>query len=154
MLEYKTGCILEAAKRGEIDYLLHGCNCLKVMGTGFAKYLKAEFPKAYEADYKNPDPPFRRIGGYSSCNIALGDSMLTIVNLYTQYDWGTSSRKVEYGAIKRALESFVRDFAVADSTIGLVKIGTGLAGGKWEIVQEILNDVIDYAEGRWIVYEL
>jgi O-acetyl-ADP-ribose deacetylase (regulator of RNase III) len=155
MLEYKAECILKAAQRREIDYLLHGCNCMKTFGAGFAKKLKEKYPDANRADQNNPLPAYAKIGSYSSC--VIGDFCepdLTIVNLYTQYDYGTGYRRAEYGAIKRSLEMFVRDFVVVNKTIGLVKIGSGLGGANFNIVQSIIEDIIDTCGGRWIVYSL
>jgi O-acetyl-ADP-ribose deacetylase (regulator of RNase III) len=154
MLEYKAECILKAAQRREIDYLLHGCNCMKTFGAGFAKKLKEKYPDANKADQRNPIPPYGKIGGYSSCVIddQFCSPNLTIVNLYTQYDYGTGCRRAEYGAIKRSLEMFARDFCTMGRTIGLVKIGCGLAGGQWSVVQSIVEEVADSACGRWIVY--
>ena len=153
MLEYKAECILKSAQRREIDYLLHGCNCMKTFGAGFAKKLKEKYPDANKADQNNPLPAYAKIGSYSSC--VIGDFCepdLTIVNLYTQYDYGTGYRRAEYGAIKRSLEMFVRDFVVVNKTIGLVKIGSGLGGANFNIVQSIIEDIIDTSGGRWIVY--
>lgn len=153
MLEYKAECILEAAQRREIDYLLHGCNCMKTFGAGFAKKLKEKYPDANAADQRNPLPAYAKIGSYSSC--VIGDFCepdLTIVNLYTQYDYGTGYRRAEYGAIKRSLEMFARDFCTNRKTIGLVKLGCGLAGAQWHIVESIVEEVADSACGRWIVY--
>ena len=52
MLEYKSECILQAAHNMDIDYLLHGCNCMKTFGAGFAKKLKEKYPDANSADQK------------------------------------------------------------------------------------------------------
>jgi O-acetyl-ADP-ribose deacetylase (regulator of RNase III) len=30
--------------------ILHGCNCMNVMGAGIALYLKQKFPVVYEVD--------------------------------------------------------------------------------------------------------
>jgi O-acetyl-ADP-ribose deacetylase (regulator of RNase III) len=153
MLEYKAECILKAAHNRDIDYLLHGCNCMKTFGAGFAKKLKEKYPEANKADQSNPLPAYSKIGSYSSC--VIGDFCapdLTIVNLYTQYDYGTTCRKGEYGSIKRSLEMFARDFCTTGKTIGLVKLGCGLAGCSWSVVEHIIEEVADTVNGRWIVY--
>lgn len=153
MLEYKAECILKAANNREIDYLLHGCNCMKTFGAGFAKKLKEKYPEANAADQNNPLPAYSKIGSYSYSVIQhFLTGPLIIVNLYTQYDYGTTCRKGEYGSIKRSLEMFVRDFCTTGKTIGLVKLGCGLAGCSWGIVENIVEEVADCSGGRWVVY--
>jgi len=153
MLEYKAECILKAANNREFDYLLHGCNCMKTFGAGFAKKLKEKYPEANAADQNNPLPAYSKIGSYSYSVIQhFLAGPLIIVNLYTQYDYGTTCRKGEYGSIKRSLEMFARDFCTTGKTIGLVKLGCGLGGCSWGIVENIVEEVADCSGGRWVVY--
>lgn len=140
------GDLVEAAKNGEVDYVLHGCNCFSTWGAGIALKLKIAFPAAYAADKDDYRSPIEKIGSYSSSRT----DDLTIVNLYTQFDIGTGCRKFEYGSFKRALEQFEADFYLGDKTIGVPLIGCGLAGATEHLVLEILED---YAvEGDWTVY--
>lgn len=142
------GDLVEAAKNGEVDYLLHGCNCFSTWGAGIALKLKIAFPDAYAADKYDYRSPIEKIGSYSSFRT----NDLTIVNLYTQFDIGTTCRKFEYGAFKRALEQFEADFYLGDKTIGVPLIGCGLAGATEHLVLEILEDY--NIEGDWVVYYL
>jgi O-acetyl-ADP-ribose deacetylase (regulator of RNase III) len=148
MLTYKKGNLVDAALNGEVDYLLHGANCFSTMGSGIAASIKKVFPKAYEADRQHYGTPIQRIGDYSEAKIG----NLTVVNLYCQYDYGTDYRRFEYGSFKSALNFFTGDFILRDKTIGLPKIGCGLAGAKWDLVEAILIQVV--TAGNWVVYEL
>jgi O-acetyl-ADP-ribose deacetylase (regulator of RNase III) len=150
MLTIKKGCLIEAALNHEIDILCHGANCFSVMGAGVAKLVRDYFPGAYEADKKDYRQPHEKIGDYSHHRHS---PELLIMNLYTQYDFGTDYRRFEYGAFKRALESFGQDFGLVNKRIGIPWIGCGLAGGDKEIVRSILESVIDEYGGKWTIYE-
>jgi O-acetyl-ADP-ribose deacetylase (regulator of RNase III) len=147
-LSFKNGCLIEAAKNKEIDYLIHGCNCFSTQGAGVAKLIKENFPKAFLVDQADYRSPIERIGSYSSVFL----SGLTIINLYCQYDYGTDYRRFEYGAFKRALDEICRDFSFTGKTIGLPEIGCGLGKADKGLVHQILED---YAtEGSWTIYSL
>ena len=44
------GDLIQLAKNGEFDVIIHGCNCFCTMGAGIAKTIKDIFPEAYKAD--------------------------------------------------------------------------------------------------------
>ena len=46
----KKGNLLDMAERGEFDIIVHGANCICVMGSGIAREIKARFPQAAQAD--------------------------------------------------------------------------------------------------------
>ena len=49
-----SGDLLELAKEGKFDVIIHGCNCFCNMGAGIAKVIQKEFPQAYQADCEVP----------------------------------------------------------------------------------------------------
>lgn len=141
MILYETGDIVELAKQGQIQYLIHGCNCQSTWGSGLAKQLKTAFPAAFEADKNDKRTKSQKIGDFSHCKI--GD--LTIINAYTQFDYGTNYRRAEYGSIKRAFECIFSYWPyLKDEKMATVKIGAGLGGGEWPIIEDIINEVINF----------
>lgn len=153
MLTYRCGNVIEAAVK-EADFLLHGCNCQSTWGAGIAKSLKDAFPNAYMADKKDYRQPHEKIGSYSHHKTKNG---LVIINLYTQYDFGRD-RSFEYGAFRAAIIEFKRDFCLfqkGPKKVYLPKIGAGLGGGNWEIIEKILaSEIIDETDGSWTVFSL
>jgi O-acetyl-ADP-ribose deacetylase (regulator of RNase III) len=142
MIVYESGDIVELAKSGKIQYLIHGCNCQSVWGSGLAKQLKEVFPQAYQVDKDDKRSPSKKIGDFSYYKTG----NLTIINAYTQFDYGTNYRRVEYGSIKRSFECIFSywPFINEDEKMATVKIGAGLAGGEWSIIEEIINEVINF----------
>lgn len=65
---------------------------------------------------------------------------LIIANLFSQYDYGTDSRKTEYSALNQCFSKInVRAISEQMPVYIPYKMGCGLAGGDWKIVSEIIN---------------
>lgn len=148
MISYKMGCLIEAAKAGELDYVMQNCNCFSTMGAGVAKHISSVFPQVATVDKADYRSPIERIGSYSSVLI----NGVTFINLYCQYDYGTNYRRFEYGAFKRSMDEVYRDFSFTGKRIGLPMLGGGLAGADRDLVKAILDDYTD--QGIWTIYYL
>ena len=130
------GNLITLAKEGEFDVIAHGCNCFCTMGSGIAKQIKQVFPQAYSVDLKTIKGDKKKLGTCSCCDII--PLNLTVVNAYTQYDFGGKKVNVNYKAVCRCMDWIANNFK--DKRIGLPKIGAGLAGGDWSIIQQIIEE--------------
>lgn len=117
----------------DFDVIVHGCNCFHTFGAGFAKQVKERWPEAYAADLATKKGDVYKLGTYSSCVVG----SLTIVNAYTQYDWGIGVR-VEYQALREIFKRIKKDFP--GKRIAYPAIGAGLAGGDWNTIARIINE--------------
>ena len=121
--------------------IAHGCNCFNTMGSGIARAIKARYPLAYEADCKTTSGDSSKLGTFTMC--AYPDRR--VFNLYTQYKFGTDKMHLNYEALVQAPVSLRDTLDEHDprhqETVGLPRIGCGLAGGDWEIVEELISDV-------------
>lgn len=133
-LEYDD--LIEMAKAGKFDVIVHGCNCHCVMGAGIARIIKKTWPAAYQADLATKRGDRGKLGTYS---MAIVDG-LTIVNLYTQYNYTRDKVDVEYPALEEGLKKVKEAFT--GLRIGLPMIGAGLAGGNWGIIKEIIGNTL------------
>lgn len=84
MLKYKKGCLIKAAKSGEVDVIAHQCNCFNNMGAGIAPQIKKAFLEAWEADKATIKGSKEKLGKISGATIG---NTLTVLNLYGQYHW-------------------------------------------------------------------
>ena len=134
MVQYVSGDLIELAKGGEFDVILHGCNCHCTWGAGIAKYMRYAFPEAYRADANTRRGDENKLGKYSSHHYPNG---LTVVNCYTQYGWNAIKKSVDYTAVEKVFERVAINFK--GKKIGLPKIGAGLGGGDWNIIEGLLN---------------
>ncbi len=123
----------------DFDAIVHGCNCFCAMGAGIARQIKDIWPEAYQADKDTKKGDKSKLGTYSKADIIIKDKMLTIINAYTQYDYGFKRDvpPVDYDAIRKVFRQINSDFK--GKKISIPKIGAGLAGGDWNKIQSIIE---------------
>ena len=128
--------LIQLTKSGKFDIIAHGCNCFCVMNGGFAKQIKDNFLSAWSADQKTEKGDYNKLGNYSFGVY----NKVKIYNCYTQYNYGTDKVRLDYEALTLCLRKINFDnYTSSKITIGLPKIGCGLAGGDWNIVKKIIE---------------
>jgi O-acetyl-ADP-ribose deacetylase (regulator of RNase III) len=144
------GDLLDLARRGEFDVIIHGCNCQCLMGKGIALSIKRQFPPAHAADLATEKGSAAKLGSYSSATVEINGGALTIVNAYTQFDWKGQGVKADYDAIHRVMRAIAHDFAIC--RIGYPKIGAGLAGGDWSVISAIIDTELEGLDHSYVMY--
>jgi O-acetyl-ADP-ribose deacetylase (regulator of RNase III) len=122
------------------EIIAHGANCFHTFGSGIAKQIREQYPKAFEADYRTIKGSKEKLGSYSFADVSSDKSRKYIVNLYTQYTFGTDKVQLDYEALIKSLVHLKR-LAGNNLKIGIPRIGCGLAGGDWNAVKAIINYV-------------
>lgn len=135
MIEYKEGNLLDV-KQGII---VHGVNAQGVMGAGVALAIKKKYPKAYEEYLVSYNTGNLYLGSSQMVEV-LEDQLLTICNACTQEYYGTDKRQVNYAALCMCFTSIFRTARIYKETVHFPKIGAGLAGGDWDIIEQLIND--------------
>jgi O-acetyl-ADP-ribose deacetylase (regulator of RNase III) len=142
-LKYFTGDILLSNEK----IIVHGCNCKGVMGAGIAKAIAHTHPEVFNA----------YISQYNDEGLALGSVQYVsthdriIINAMTQNNYG-HGRQVSYDAIEQCMITINKDFSGIDDAISMPKIGAGLGGGNWNIIEKIITETITDIDVH--VYEL
>ncbi|WP_305910547.1 macro domain-containing protein (plasmid) [Methylomarinum sp. Ch1-1] len=139
------GDLIQLAKVGQFDVIVHGCNCFCTMGAGIALDIKQQFPEAYKADLRTNKGERKKLGGFSHSVVANEyGKPLIVVNAYTQYHYGRRFTKgneaTDYRAIKKVFGKIREQFG--DLKIGYPKIGAGLAGGDWSKIEPIIDEAM------------
>lgn len=133
-----TGDLLQLADDGKFDVIAHGCNCFCTMGAGIAKQIRIKYPEAYQVDKITKSGDRNKLG---TITYAVNGN-LTIVNCYTQYNYGPGKVNIDYNALRKCLKEIKKQFT--GKRIGLPAIGCGLAGGDYDklvpIIEEELKD--------------
>lgn len=147
----EKGDLVQKARVGEFDVIVHGCNCFCTMGAGIAKTIKQVFPAAYQADLTTSEGDRTKLGSYSSAAVEANGKLLVIVNAYTQYQWRGPGRKADYEAIRQVFRQVKQAFT--GRRIGYPAIGAGLAGGDWDIISAIIEEELRGEEHVFIEWE-
>ena len=139
-IEYRKGNLFDT----DIKLIVHGCNAHGVMGSGVAKIVRDDYPKAYE-DYKAGYKLARDNGEFA---LEMGSVIFVetngkiIGNAVTQYNYGgDGTRYVDYEAISDAMHEII-DYCKDNNLteFAMPQIGAGLGGGNWEIISRIIED--------------
>jgi O-acetyl-ADP-ribose deacetylase (regulator of RNase III) len=163
-----NGDLITLANAGTFEVITHGCNCHCTMGAGIAPQMakafrcdtfemedeehKGDINKLGTIDYEllyfsNWDKKFQKYPDD-------GDQILYklyVVNSYTQYNYGTDSRPLDYDALTLCLRKI--NFTFKGKHIGLPQIGAGLAGGNWNRIQSIIQQELKDCRVTVVIYK-
>ncbi len=134
---YRNSNLIDLAESGEFDVIIHGCNCFHTMGKGIALQLAKKFPEIVNLDKQTKYGDTNKLGKF----FIYDTGKYTIVNAYTQYQYGTKTQHVDYNAIEEIFKKIKIMFS--GKRIGYPKIGAGLAGGYWSIISKIINKELE-----------
>jgi O-acetyl-ADP-ribose deacetylase (regulator of RNase III) len=125
-----------------------------VWGAGFGRAVRKKWPRVQDEFAKWA---VRHHDDFQLGNIRLtrADDSLIVAHLVAQHGVGPSKTpRVRYGAIEKCLRKLA-DFAVArNASVHMPRIGTGEAGGSWEIIGEIVEDTLCQRKIDVTVYDL
>lgn len=142
----------------ELSNIAHGVNCQGAMGSGVAKAILDKYPLV-KKDYKTYYHFVTDLGSKEALlgsvqAVALPDGK-TVHNCFTQFNFGYDGQKyLSYEAIIKCFKT-LKDRAICNgmTQLAIPKIGCGLAGGSWEVVEALINEATDEHLEVW-VYEL
>ena len=123
--------------------IAHQVNCRNVIGAGVSGAIIAKYP-VVERDYHNTCQfwePEELLGTWKAVEVS---PVLTIVNLYTQMDYGNSRKDgVVYTCMPLLIENLHHVCKKYAKTTVYVpyKIGCDLAGGSWEELEKGCSDL-------------
>lgn len=154
MRAYKEidGDLIQLALQGEFDVIVHGCNCFCNQKSGLApQMVKAFGTDKFKMESKEFEGDINKLGiidykyyflenGIISKGVTwmLNETPdLTVVNAYTQY-YFRGIEPVDYEAITLVMRKI--NYVFKGKTIGLPRIGSGLAGGDEKIIENIIKE--------------
>ena len=156
MVNYIDGDLIELSKQGNFDVIAHGCNCRSQMGAGIAPQMAKAFG-CDKFEMERLGVTITKLGNIDYQHFVLGenatwsledaknnrfDKELTVVNAYTQFNYGRNH--ADGDAIPFSYEAFTlcmkkMNVLFSGKHIGLPKIGAGLAGGDWSLIEKIIK---------------
>lgn len=145
--------MVAALQSGEVQAIGHCANCFCTMRSGVAWQIVNAYPVAREEDLKTKMGDVNKLGTYSVAK--MGEQH--IFNIYGQHRFGyTGAQFVDYDALRKGLER-VRNHMIITNirSIGFpYKMGCDRAGGKWEIVKKIIQEVFEHAPLLVVIFKL
>jgi O-acetyl-ADP-ribose deacetylase (regulator of RNase III) len=154
-IKYIVGDATQPLGKGN-KVIVHVCNDIGAWGAGFVKALSRKWPEP-EQQYKewfskkdNPDAYF----GLGSVQVVCVEDKIWIANMIGQKGirGRSSGPPVRYDAIAVGLEKIKRFAQSINASVHMPKIGSGLAGGNWDRIEDIIKKELDGVDV--IVYEL
>lgn len=127
--------------------IAHQVNCKGVMGAGVAKAIKKKYRSVYN--------DFRKLCVEKGAAL-MGETQFVwtadrtvVANCFAQNEFGIGSRQTDYDAFRSCMSKLC-DFAKKKGVWRIAmpyKIGCGLAGGNWDIVQKIIAEEFEWYTG-------
>lgn len=145
---------LNAGVDGATVVVPHVCNNINAFGAGFAAVLSDRFPVVKE-NYHLLGPTFLRnnLGHVQFIDVYHNNKYkhkLIFANMIAQNGvrGGSNRRPLNYAALVHSMikvKQYTKTLKQNDTTekieIHCPKFGTGLAGGRWEFVSDLMDDI-------------
>lgn len=123
-------------------------------GFGFARTVATKWPKAEKAFRQQifHDKSMLRLGNTFNTEV---EPELWIFQMIAQHGYGPrSTTRIRYSAVESCLEELARFAHQQNATVHMPRVGTGYGGGKWEVVADLVDEIVCAAGVPVTVYEL
>jgi hypothetical protein len=123
-------------------------------GAGFSKNLRHKWPELQTrfTRWREEQRSEFRLGAVHLTEI---EPSLYLASLVAQHGYGPSPKpRIRYRALTEALEKVSKFALELNASVHMPKIGSGQSRGRWEIVSEIIDEVLCQNGVAVTVYEL
>lgn len=126
--------------------IAHVCNDIGKWGRGFVMALSKKWPvtrREYLSWYnkKEIDGNKFELGGVQLVQVRPD---ICVANMIGQHGIKTGSKgpPIRYPAVQSALEKIADHALKTDASVHMPRIGCGLAGGKWEEIEPLIQNLL------------
>lgn len=150
---YKHG---DASKPDKPSIIAHVCNNQGSWGAGFVLALSA--------NDKGPEEAYRRWHAdgvtRSGTKFELGEVQLVrygdhiVANMIAQDNIGSKKQPLDYDALRICLEKLTLIAQRSKMPVAGPKFGSGIAGGNWEVIEEMIEDTLTAHDVHVTIYTL
>ena len=140
-IKFTTGDATRPEGEGK-KIIVHICNDIGAWGAGFVLALSKR--------WKEPEAAYRSKTKYElgTVEIVQVEDDIWVANMIAQQGTGPDAKgnpPIRYSALRKCLGDVdYRAWMMGeDTTIHMPRIGCGLAGGRWELVQEDIEAVVE-----------
>ena len=127
-----------------IKIIAHICNNIGKWGKGFVMAVSKKWPepeKEFRLWHRNRAKNDFELG---SIQIIKVDEYTYVANMIGQQGIKTGSKGVpiRYEAVEHCLEKLVLEAQKLNASVHMPRIGCGLAGGKWDKIQPLIENTL------------
>ena len=138
-INYLTGDATKPIGDGR-KIIAHICNDKGGWGKGFVLAVSKRWKEPevqYREWFKNNEA-----FDLGEIQVVIVEKGLSVANMIAQKGMGATNGvpPIRYEALKKCLEELYAVAKEQNASVHMPRIGCGLAGGKWDIVQEIINE--------------
>ncbi len=135
--------------------IVHICNNIGGWGKGFVLAISkrwSEPEKSYREWHRNRAKNDFELGAIQVIQVT---DYIYIGNMIAQQGIKTGSNGVpiRYEAVRECLEKIAKEAQLLSASIHMPRIGCGLAGGKWEKIEPIIQETLIQKELDVYVYD-
>jgi len=141
--------------------IAHVCNNIGAWGKGFVLALDKLSPeprKVYRDLVREliifGNKPTLTLGTMTLAEVERGN--LYVANMVAQRGLRSATNPVplDYDALEKSLETLAVTAEIFAASVHMPRIGCGLAGGNWDVVESIINRVLTLRDIDVTVYDL
>lgn len=123
-------------------------------GAGFGLVVRKRWPQV-QADFLSWAEAHRSHFQLGQIRITPADDDLLTCQLICQSGYGASrSSRLRYNALQECLDRLRMEAVERHLSVHMPRIGTGQAGGRWEIIEEMIEDALVRKGVEVTVYDL
>lgn len=138
MIYYLKGDVLCPVGEG-LKIIAHICNNRGGWGKGFVKAISEK--------WHEPEENYRSLEKYILGEVYFiqTETNIIVANMIAQNGYSTKKRPVavDYDALEKCLKTLAKKAMELNASIHMPRIGCGLAGGNWDIIEGIINKSFD-----------
>ena len=138
-----------------VKVITHICNDIGGWGKGFVLALSKKWKmpeEAYSQWYKSQEE--FTLGAVQFVNV---ENKLYVANMIGQHGIYKDSKglpPIRYDAVRQCLKEVALFTIAHKASVHMPRIGCGLAGGKWELMEQIIKEELITKEIAVTVYDL
>ncbi len=134
---------------------MHICNDLGGWGKGFVLAISKRWKEpeiAYRKWHREKAHNDFKLGAVQIIPV---DTYIYVANMVAQKGMKTGSQgpPIRYEAVKECLTDIAAEAKLLDASVHMPRIGCGLAGGKWEHIEPLIEEILVSNNIPTIVYD-
>jgi O-acetyl-ADP-ribose deacetylase (regulator of RNase III) len=122
-------------------------------GAGFARAVSKKWPLV-QNDFIEWCESYKSQFKLGNTHFTIIDDSTAVCHMIAQHGYATSKPGIRYLALENCLEELATNAIERNATVHMPRIGCGQAGGRWEIVSELIDSALCRKGIEVTVYDL